>query len=58
LAGIDWVMDSLIDTGANILQPDIFFIASTLVENAVPWDVALSLIDDFEFMAQVIIPFN
>ena len=54
LPGIDWLVNSLIDTGANMMQPGIFLLPRHIVEIAGPWDESLSLIDDFEYMVRVI----
>lgn len=54
LTGIDWLVDSLMDTGANMMQPGIFLIPRAVIEKAGPWDESLSLIDDFDYMVRVI----
>lgn len=54
LPGIDWLVDSLLLTGANMMQPGIFLIPRNIIEKAGPWNEALSLIDDFDFMVRVI----
>ena len=54
MPGIDWLVNSLIDTGTNMMQPGIFLIPRSIMERAGPWNEALSLIDDFEFMVRVI----
>jgi glycosyltransferase involved in cell wall biosynthesis len=54
LPGIDWLINSLIDTGANMMQPGIFLLPRNIVEKAGPWNESLSLIDDFDFMTRVI----
>ena len=54
LPGIDWLVNSLIDTGANMMQPGIFLLPRQIVETAGPWNESLSLIDDFEYMVRVI----
>ena len=54
LSGIDWLVDSLIDTGANMMQSGIFLIPKQIVEKAGLWDESLSLIDDFDYMVRVI----
>lgn len=52
--GIDWLVESLIDTGANMMQPGIFLIPRPLIQKAGGWNERLSLIDDFDFMVRVI----
>lgn len=54
LPGIDWLVNSLIDTGANMMQPGIFLLPRQIVEMEGPWNESLSLIDDFEYMVRVI----
>lgn len=54
LPGIDWLVNSLIDTGANMMQPGIFLVPRNIIEKAGPWNESLSLIDDFDFMVRVI----
>jgi len=54
LLGIDWLIESLLPTGANMMQPGIFLAARSLVEQAGPWNESLSLIDDFEYMIRLI----
>jgi glycosyltransferase involved in cell wall biosynthesis len=54
LPGIDWLINSLIDTGANMMQPGIFLIPRNLVELSGSWNESLNLIDDFEYMVRVI----
>lgn len=54
LPGIDWLVESLIDTGANMMQPGIFLIPRAIIEKAGPWDESLNLIDDFDYMVRVI----
>ena len=54
LLGIDWIVDSLIDSGGNMMQPGIFLIPRNIIEKAGPWNEGLSLIDDFEYMIRVI----
>ncbi len=54
LPGIDWLIDSLIDSGANMMQPGIFLVPRNIIEKAGPWNEALSLIDDFDYMIRVI----
>lgn len=54
LPGIDWLVNSLIDTGANMMQPGIFLVPRNIIVKAGPWNEALSLIDDFDFMVRVI----
>ena len=54
LPGIDWLVDSLIDTGANMMQPGIFLMPRNVVEKAGPWNESLCLIDDFEYMVRII----
>ena len=54
LSGIDWLVDSLIDTGANMMQPGIFLIPKNIIEKAGLWNESLSSIDDFEYMVRVI----
>ena len=58
LSGIDWLVNSLIDTGANMMQPGIFLIPRNVVEKAGPWNESLSLIDDFEYMVRLITSSN
>jgi glycosyltransferase involved in cell wall biosynthesis len=52
--GIDWLINSLIDSGGNMMQPGIFLIPRCIVEKAGEWNESLSLIDDFEFMVRII----
>jgi len=54
LPGIDWLIDSLIGTGANMMQPGIFLLPRNIVEKAGRWNESLSLIDDFDYMIRVI----
>ena len=54
LPGIDWLVNSLIDAGINMMQPGIFLIPRMIIEKAGPWNEELSLIDDFEYMVRVI----
>ena len=54
MPGIDWLVNSLIDNGSNMMQPGIFLIPRQIIESAGTWNEALSLIDDFEFMVRVI----
>ncbi|SRR5665213_3406770 len=54
LPGMSWLINSLTETGANMMQPGIFLIPRKIVEKAGPWNEALSLIDDFEYMIRVI----
>lgn len=54
LPGIDWLIDSLIGTGANMMQPGIFLIPRNIVEKAGRWNESLTLIDDFDFMIRII----
>lgn len=54
MPGIDWLIESLIETGANMMQPGIFLIPRAVVDSSGPWDESLSLIDDFDFMVRVI----
>ncbi|MBC7695211.1 MAG: glycosyltransferase family 2 protein [Burkholderiales bacterium] len=54
MTGIDWLIESLFETGANMMQPGIFLIPRQLIESAGPWNESLSLIDDFEYMVRVI----
>ena len=54
LPGIDWLINSLMDTGANMMQPGIFLVPRNIIEKAGLWNEALSLIDDFDFMVRVI----
>jgi len=54
LPGIDWLIESLLPTGANMMQPGIFLAPRDIVEKAGPWNENLSLIDDFEYMIRLI----
>lgn len=54
LPGIDWLVNSLIDTGANMMQPGIFLIPRAIIEKAGAWNESLSLIDDFDYMVRVL----
>lgn len=54
LAGIEWIIDSLIDSGGNMMQPGIFLIPRHVIDKAGPWNESLNLIDDFEYMIRVI----
>ena len=54
MPGIDWLVNSLIDNGSNMMQPGIFLIPRQIIESAGTWNESLSLIDDFEFMVRVI----
>lgn len=54
LPGMDWLVNSLIDSGSNMTQPGIFLIPRNILEKAGLWNENLSLFDDFEFMARVI----
>ena len=54
LPGIDWIIDSLIESGGNMMQPGIFLIPRNIIEKAGPWNEWLSLIDDFDYMIRVI----
>lgn len=54
MPGINWLINSLIETGANMMQPGIFLLPRKIVEKAGPWNQSLSLIDDFDFMVRVI----
>lgn len=54
LRGIDWLINSLIYSGANMMQPGIFLIPRAIIEKAGLWNEALSLIDDFEYMVRII----
>jgi glycosyltransferase involved in cell wall biosynthesis len=54
LSGIDWLVNSLIDSGANMMQPGIFLMPRNIIETAGQWNEELSLIDDFEYMVRVI----
>jgi glycosyltransferase involved in cell wall biosynthesis len=54
LPGMDWLINSLIESGANMMQPGIFLIPRNIVEKAGRWNESLSLIDDFDFMIRVI----
>lgn len=54
LPGIDWIINSLIDTGANMMQPGIFLLPRNIIDKAGVWNETLSLIDDFDFMVRVI----
>src|SRR5690242_13700137 len=50
---LDWLIASLKETGANMMQPGIFLIPRGIVQKAGPWNEQLSLIDDFEYMVRV-----
>lgn len=50
---LDWLIDSLIDSGGNMMQPGLFLIPRNIIENVGLWNEELSLIDDFEFMCRV-----
>ena len=54
LPGIDWLINSLIDSGANMMQPGIFLVPRNIIEKAGAWNETLSLIDDFDYMIRVI----
>jgi len=54
LPGIGWLIESLLPTGANMMQPGIFLAPRDIVEKAGPWNENLSLIDDFEYMIRLI----
>ena len=54
LPGIDWIVDSLLDSGGNMMQPGIFLVPRNIIEKAGPWNEELSLIDDFDYMIRVI----
>lgn len=54
LPGIDWLVESLVDSGGNMMQPGIFLVPRNIIEKAGPWNESLSLIDDFDFMVRVI----
>lgn len=54
LPAMDWLIQSLHDTGANMMQPGIFLAPRSVIERAGPWNESLSLIDDFEYMIRVI----
>jgi glycosyltransferase involved in cell wall biosynthesis len=54
LPGIDWLVTSLIDSGANMMQPGIFLMPRNIVEISGPWNESLSLIDDFEYMVRIL----
>jgi glycosyltransferase involved in cell wall biosynthesis len=54
LPGIDWIVDSLINSGGNMMQPGIFLLPRNIIEKAGPWNEGLSLIDDFDYMIRVI----
>lgn len=53
--GITWLIDSLIVSGTNMMQPGIFLIPRELIMQSGTWNEDLSLIDDFEFMTRVMI---
>jgi len=55
LGGIEWLINSLLPTGANMMQPGIFLVPRSIIEKAGPWDESLSLIDDFEYMIRVLV---
>jgi glycosyltransferase involved in cell wall biosynthesis len=50
---LDWIITSLLETGANMMQPGIFLIPRAIAQKAGPWNEQLSLIDDFEYMVRV-----
>lgn len=52
---VDWIIDSLVESGTNMMQPGIFLISRELVIKAGLWNEQLSLIDDFEFMVRIMI---
>jgi len=54
MPSVDWLIESLIDSGANMMQPGIFLLPRNIIEKAGLWNEALSLIDDFDFMVRVI----
>jgi glycosyltransferase involved in cell wall biosynthesis len=54
LPGMDWLIESLIYSGANMMQPGIFLIPRSLIDKVGLWNESLSLIDDFEYMVRVI----
>ena len=54
LPGIDWLVNSLIDSGANMMQPGIFLVPKDIAEKAGPWNETLSLIDDYEYMVRIL----
>ena len=54
LPGIDWLINSLIDSGANMMQPGIFLVPRNIIDKAGAWNERLTLIDDFDYMARVI----
>ena len=58
LSGIDWMLESLLGSGGNMMQPGIFLIPRKVIEKAGPWNEQLSLIDDFDFMTRVILSAN
>ena len=55
LRGIDWLIESLVDSGGNMMQSGIFLIPRYIIETAGPWNEQLSLIDDFDYMTRVIL---
>lgn len=54
MSGIDWVVESLLPTGGNMMQSGIFLIPRNIVEMVGPWNESLSLIDDFEYMVRIL----
>lgn len=54
MRGIDWIVESLIEHGRNMMQCGIFLIPRGIIEKAGLWNINLSLIDDFEYMIRVI----
>lgn len=51
---VDWLIDSLVDSGGNMMQTGLFLIPRPIVQQAGLWNEELSLIDDFEFMCRVL----
>jgi glycosyltransferase involved in cell wall biosynthesis len=58
MPGIDWVIESIIESGSNMTQPGIFLIPRTIIEKVGLWDESISLIDDFDFMTRVLTASN
>lgn len=51
---VDWLIESLIDSGGNMMQPGLFLIPRGIIEKAGLWNEELNLIDDFEFMCRIL----
>ena len=50
----EWLVESLIYSGANMMQPGLFLIPRPILVKSGVWNESLTLIDDFEFMCRVI----